>query len=104
MNSKYQNKYKVFFAFSDLFALNIINLTSLNYIGQFSQGFYIYSVFCIFTNIAWMTCSYTTAMYVTNRLLNFRRLLIRTLISFIIYGLFIFIFSALASQSIVKTF
>jgi len=104
MHSKYQNIYKTFFAFSDLFALNIINLALLFYADKFTQGYYVYTLFCIFTNIVWMICSYSTAMYVTNRLLNFKQLIKRTLISFILYNFFLFLFAQLTSETMNLSF
>jgi len=104
MNSRYQNLYKVFFAFSDLFALNIINLALLFYIEKETSNYFLYTIFCIFSNIAWMICSYTTAMYLTNRLMNFKRLVTRTLTSFIFYNFFLFLFGQLSSESISMSF
>jgi putative colanic acid biosynthesis UDP-glucose lipid carrier transferase len=104
MQSKYQNIYKTFFAFSDLFGLNVINLALLFYTDKFMQGNYTNTVFCIFTNIVWMICSYGTGMYVTNRLLNFKRLVKRTLISFILYNFFLFLFAEVTSETMNRSF
>jgi putative colanic acid biosynthesis UDP-glucose lipid carrier transferase len=104
MNTKYQNLYRIFFAFSDLFALNIINLGLLFYIDKYSHNYFIYTIFCIFTNMAWMVCSYMTAMYINNRLMNFKRLGVRTLISFILYSCLLYVFNMLSSYAVDKSF
>ncbi len=104
MNRRYQSLYKTFFAFSDLVALNVINLVLVSYLGRYTTNYYIYTIFCIFCNIVWMICSYTTAMYVNTRLMNFKRLTARTLASFIFYNFFLFLFAQLSSASISVTY
>lgn len=100
MNPKYQSLYKIFFAFSDLLVLNVINLALLFYIDKYSANLYIYTIFCIFSNISWMICSYASAMYLNDRLLNFRRLVSRTLASFIFYNCFLFLFAVLVQPAV----
>jgi len=104
MNTKYQNLYRIFFVFSDLFALNIINLGLLFYIDKYSHYYFIYTIFCIFTNMAWMVCSYITAIYVNSQLLNFKRLAVRTLISFTLYNSLLYLFDTVSSYAVDKSF
>lgn len=104
MNPKYQNLYKIFFAFSDLLALNIINLALLFYIEKFAVNLFLYTIFCIFSNISWMICSYASAMYLNDRLLNFKRLASRTAGAFIFYNGFLYLFAMLSQTTIVLSF
>ncbi|MHB8209251.1 exopolysaccharide biosynthesis polyprenyl glycosylphosphotransferase [Mucilaginibacter sp.] len=104
MNSKYKNPYKLFFVFTDLFALNIINLALIYYIDKHTPNYYIYTVFCIFSNIAWMVGSFSTTMYLNTELLNFKRLVIKTLSSFTAFNCLLFLFIALSSQGINLSF
>jgi putative colanic acid biosynthesis UDP-glucose lipid carrier transferase len=104
MNPKYQNLYKIFFAFADLAVLNVINLGLLFLIDKHAANLFVYAIFCIFSNISWMICSYTSAMYLTDRLSNFRRLVSRTLAAFIFYNCFLFLFGALSDLTIRNTY
>jgi putative colanic acid biosysnthesis UDP-glucose lipid carrier transferase len=93
MNTKHKNFNKVYFAFSDLFALNIINLATLSYIDRYSVNLFLYIVFCIFSNICWTICSFTSAMYLNSGWLNNQRIFSRTCIAFICYNCFSYLFA-----------
>jgi putative colanic acid biosysnthesis UDP-glucose lipid carrier transferase len=104
MNRRYQSLYKTFFVFSDLFAINVINLVLVSYLSRYTTNYYTYTIFCIYCNIVWMVCSYATAMYVNTMLMNFKRLTARTLSSFIFYNFFLFLFAQLSSASMSITY
>ena len=104
MSSNSKNLHKTFFAFSDLFALNVINLALLSYIDKYATNFYLYTVFCLFSNIAWMICSYASSMYSNNRPANFRRFVSKTLGAFIFYDCFLFLFAFTSLHEITNTY
>jgi len=104
MNPRNQNLHQTFFAFSDLLALNVINLALVSNTDKYATNFYLYTIFCIFSNIAWMICSYISAMYLDRRLSYFRRLVSRTLAAFIFYNCFLFIFTYTALHQITNTY
>lgn len=104
MNSKDKSLQKAFLAFADLLALNIINLAVLFYVNRQTTDFYLYTIFCIFSNVAWMICSYSSAMYMNNKLSNFRRLASKTLGAFIFYNCFLFLFAYSAVHQVTNSF
>lgn len=93
MNLKDQSLQKTYLTFADLLALNVINLTLLIYIDKNATNFYLYTVFCIFSNIAWMICSHSSSMYKNNTLSNIRQLATKTLSAFIFYNCFLLLFA-----------
>jgi putative colanic acid biosynthesis UDP-glucose lipid carrier transferase len=104
MNSRNQSLHKTFFAFSDLLALNVINLALLSYIDKYTTNFYLYTIFCLFSNIVWMICAYASAMYVNKRLSNFRRLASRTLGAFIFFNCFLWLFASTSLHQITNSY
>lgn len=86
MNRRYSNLFRIFFAFSDLFALNFVNLILIQFFSQPDTGVnYIYTIFSMINNMIWLICAYSTAIYVTNKMLNLTRLIDRTLIAFMLF-------------------
>lgn len=104
MNSRSLNLHKIFFAFSDLLALNVINLALLSYADKHATNFYLYTIFCLFSNIVWLICSYASAMYLNARLSNFRRLASRTLGAFIFYNCFLLLFASMSLHEITNSY
>ena len=96
MNPKNPSLQKSFLAFADLIALNIINLTLLFYLNRYTTDFYLFTIFCIFSNLVWIICSYSSAMYQNNKLSNLQRLAAKTLGAFIFYNCFLILFAYLA--------
>jgi len=104
MNAKNQSLQKSFLAFADLVALNILNLTLLLYLNRHTTDFYLFTIFCIFSNLVWMICSYSSSMYQNNKLSNFRRLATKTLGAFIFYNCFLIIFAYLALHKFTNSY
>lgn len=93
MNSKDQSLHKTFTAFADLFALNIINLIFISHLDKSATNFYFYTLFCIVSNVVWMVCSYSCAIYVNNPLSNIRMMATKTLSAFLFYYCSLLLFS-----------
>ncbi|MDB5017420.1 MAG: Undecaprenyl-phosphate glucose phosphotransferase [Mucilaginibacter sp.] len=89
---KPNNLFRIFFAFTDLFAINLLNLILLQHLNKTAINYYDYTVFCIFNNMAWLLCSYSVAIYTNNKMLNFNRLFKRTFAAALFYLQLIFTF------------
>ncbi len=82
MNRPNQNLFRIFFAFSDIVILNVINLILLKAIRLHNyDGIYDYTVFCFVNNTAWLICAYLSSVYINNNTLDFRGLFKRTLVA-----------------------
>ncbi|MCO5934653.1 exopolysaccharide biosynthesis polyprenyl glycosylphosphotransferase [Mucilaginibacter sp. RB4R14] len=82
MNHKDTNLFRIFFSFSDLFALNLISLILIHQFNLLVSNSYDYTVFCLFNNMVWIICSYATGIYIQDKMLDHKRLFYRTFIAF----------------------
>lgn len=104
MNPKNKSLQKSFLALADLVALNIINLALLFHLNRQTTDFYLFTIFCISSNLVWMICSYSSSMYQNNKLSNFRRLATKTMGAFIFYNCFLIIFAYFALHKFTNTY
>ncbi len=79
MNSRYNNYFRIFFAFSDLFALNMVHLILIWLMSRVPNDSYMhYTVLCVFNNMAWLVCSYASGVYINNKMVDLEKLSSRT--------------------------
>ena len=72
MRTRYNNFYRIFFAFCDLFALSTVQLILLHYFkvtGVGEPDFYIISY--LYKIMVWLICSYITSVYINNDFTDF---------------------------------
>lgn len=93
MNSRFDNFFRIFFAFTDLGFLCVLHLVLLlNYHFDTNSANISHVVFFIMTNIFWLMSSYLTEVYINDRLLNFKKFSRRTVRAFIIFVVLILIY------------
>ncbi|MBC7655034.1 MAG: hypothetical protein H7098_11240, partial [Oligoflexus sp.] len=93
MNSRFDNFFRIFFAFTDLGFLCVLHLVLLlNYNFDTNSANISHVVFFIMTNIFWLMSSYLTEVYINDRILNFRKFSRRTVRAFIIFIVLLLIY------------
>lgn len=86
MNSRYDNLFRIFFAFTDLLFLCCLHLFLLLYL-KVAQHDYEnnYITFFIINNSLWLISAYLMEVYINDRILNFKKFAIRTSRASILY-------------------
>jgi putative colanic acid biosynthesis UDP-glucose lipid carrier transferase len=93
MNSRYDNFFRIFFAFTDLGFLSVLHLVLLlNYNFSSESANISHVVFFIVNNIFWLVSSYLTEVYINDRILNFKKFARRTARGFLIYLVLLLIY------------
>ncbi|MFC5281971.1 undecaprenyl-phosphate glucose phosphotransferase [Pedobacter alpinus] len=93
MNSRFDNFFRIFFAFTDLGFLCLLHLILLlNYNFQSDSANISHVVFFIMNNIFWLMSSYITEVYINDKILNFKKFARRTNRAFIIYLILLLIY------------
>jgi putative colanic acid biosynthesis UDP-glucose lipid carrier transferase len=86
MNSRFDNFFRIFFAFTDLCFLGILHIfLLLTYNFETNTANISQVIFYIVTNIFWLISSYITEVYINDRILNFKKFARRTFRAFIIF-------------------
>lgn len=86
MNSRFDNLFRIFFAFTDLGFLCVLHLIMLlNFSFQTNSANISHVEFFIMNNIFWLFSSYLTEVYINDKLLNFKKFAKRTSRAFILY-------------------
>ncbi len=79
MNSRFDNFFRIFFAFTDLSFLCLLHLcTILYYSSHINSSNISYVVFFIMNNIFWLISSYFSEVYINDKILNFKKFARRT--------------------------
>lgn len=93
MNSRFDNFFRIFFAFTDLGFLCVLHLILLlNYRFSTDSANISHVVFFIINNIFWLVSSYLTEVYINDRILNFKKFARRTARGFLIYLILLLIY------------
>ncbi|RKD15079.1 undecaprenyl-phosphate glucose phosphotransferase [Pelobium manganitolerans] len=93
MNSRFDNLFRIFFAFTDLgflCVLHLVLLLNFNFLTNSANISHV--VFFIMNNIFWLISSYLTEVYINDKILNFKKFARRTSRAFILYLLFLLIY------------
>ena len=94
MITRYNNAYRIFFSFCDLFALSIVQLILVlvykEYVKRIPE-FYIISY--IYQIMVWLIASYLTGVYVNNDFTDFARNFKRSSFAFVIFLFFVLLFN-----------
>lgn len=86
MNSRFDNLFRIFFAFTDLGFLCLLHLILLlNFNFDSNTANINHVVFFILNNIFWLISSYITEVYINDKILNFKKFARRTSRAFLIY-------------------
>ncbi|MBK0381645.1 undecaprenyl-phosphate glucose phosphotransferase [Pedobacter sp. SD-b] len=93
MNSRFDNFFRIFFAFTDLGFLCLLHLILLlNYNFDTNSANISHVVYFIMTIIFWLISSYFTEVYINDRILNFKKFARRTIRAFFIFVIFLLIY------------
>jgi len=93
MNSRFDNVFRIFFAFTDLFALCSINLFLFLYldIDKGTPGEHYFFLFMA-KYLFWIISAYVSGVYINDRILNFEKFAIRTARAVPLYCILLAIF------------
>lgn len=93
MNSRFDNVFRIFFAFTDLFALCCINLFFFLYldIDKETPGEHYFLLFMI-KYLIWIISAYVSGVYINDRILNFKKFAVRTGRAVPLYCILLFLF------------
>ncbi len=93
MNSRFDNFFRIFFAFTDLGFLSLLHLLMLlNFGFQTNSANISHVEFFIVNNIFWLASSYVTEVYINDRILNFKKFARRTFRSVVLYCILLAIY------------
>ncbi len=93
MNSRFDNFFRIFFAFTDLGFLCLLHLLLLTNFNFSTNSANISHVqFFIVSNAFWLISAYLTEVYINDKILNFVKFARRTSRAFLIYVIFLFIY------------
>ncbi len=93
MNSRFDNFFRIFFAFTDLGFLCLLHLVMLTTFSFQTNSANISHVeYFILSNAFWLISSYLTEVYLNDKILNFKKFARRTSRAFIIYVVLLFIY------------
>lgn len=92
-NSRYDNFFRIFFAFTDLGFLCVLHLVLLlNYHFDTESANISHIVFFVLNNLFWLVSAYLTEVYINDRILNFKKFARRTSRAFLIYFILLLIY------------
>lgn len=94
MITRYNNAYRIFISFCDLFALSVVQLILIYFYKDYVKAkpdFYIESY--IYQIMVWLICSYLTGVYVNNDFTDFTRNFKRSGSAFLIFVSFVLLFN-----------
>lgn len=95
MNSRFDNFFRIFFAFTDLGFLCMLHLVMLiNFDFQTNSANINHVEYFILSNAFWLISSYLTEVYLNDKILNFKKFARRTSRAFVIYVLLLLIYLA----------
>lgn len=97
MNSRFDNFFRIFFAFTDLGFLCVLHLIMLiNFSFQTNSSNISHVEFFIVNNAFWLISAYLTEVYINDKILNFKKFAKRTGRAFFIYLILLFIYLVFA--------
>ncbi|HET8828797.1 MAG TPA: undecaprenyl-phosphate glucose phosphotransferase [Pelobium sp.] len=95
MNSRFDNFFRIFFAFTDLGFLCLLHLVMLiNFDFQTNSANINHVEYFILSNAFWLISSYLTEVYLNDKILNFKKFARRTSRAFVIYVLLLLVYLA----------
>ncbi|HEX7366916.1 MAG TPA: undecaprenyl-phosphate glucose phosphotransferase [Pelobium sp.] len=97
MNSRFDNFFRIFFAFTDLGFLCVLHLIMLTHFNFATNSANINHVeYFIVSNAFWLVSAYLTEVYINDKILNFVKFARRTSRAFLVYVILLIIYLAFA--------